>query len=143
MLFWLLICCPWLLGNPERAFGIKLTEDRNPVPIPGMTNATSYMHHTDGHEGEGVASMSMGSNGASSWIADFVAQSDAKQNGLRPKQCRTGIQWPESPTQVVKRSIQRAHRRALVHGVSWYAEGLSWPSSISGTSCLPHSSTEM
>ena len=101
--------------------------DHNPVPNPGTTRFLSPMSHHRGREGEGCVLSSTENTEASPWIDAFLRDCDAKPGGFRPKQSQIGITWPDQSSKVVKRSLIRAHNRALRYGAAWYRGRLMTP----------------
>ena len=71
--------------------------------------------------GEGCTSLSLGSTEVSApWTQDFIHMADAKRQGFQPTVCCGKNMWPSARTKIQKRSMRRAFRRAIAHGVAWY-----------------------
>ena len=70
-------------------------------------------------EDEGcVLSMQNTETDSSQFLLQLL-QNSVKQHGTQPAMSRGSPAWPTSH-RVVKRSLQRAHRRALTYGFAWY-----------------------
>lgn len=69
----------------------------------------------------------MGNVGTSNRIDPLPSHADVKQHGTQPPMCAgTPIELPNcKPSRVVKRSLQRAQRRAHSQGFAWY-RGQCW-----------------
>ena len=71
------------------------------------------------HGGEGSSSSMGAAEASTQWFHDAELAIDAKQHGLWPTLCFGTRTMRPSENKVVKRSLIRAHKRALLHGFSW------------------------
>ena len=54
------------------------------------------------------------------WEQTLIQQTGVKAHGTRPSMCHGTSSGPQTLSKVVKRSLQRAHRRIQQQGFAWY-----------------------